>query len=119
MTWHVKLSSAADKDYFRILKRSKKLHGDEASRRYAALLDKALETIGMNPFAGKPLARDRVHGALALHLRSVKRLVAPDQRVKTPRHIVIYFTVASDTVLISRILHDAMDVSRHRLPKQA
>jgi toxin ParE1/3/4 len=119
MTWTVRFSGPAAKDYVSILKRSKKLHGEVAANRYTVLLNKALETIGTNPFAGKPLKADKGHGALALHLRYVKQLVSREQRVKSPRHIVIYFTMAGDTVLISRILHDAMDVARHKLPRKS
>jgi plasmid stabilization system protein ParE len=101
MTREVRLTESAARDYARILKRSKRLHGAAAANRYSLLIDKAFEQIGINPLIGKTLPNQRTAQALALHLRSVTRFLAPADRVKSPRHLVIYFVVTDEAVLIS------------------
>lgn len=86
-------------------------HGAEAAARYQALITAAIRALRQTPAPPYSQPIRRVLGVRALHLRHAARLL-PEDRVKSPRHILLY-RVADDGVLeVLGLVHDRMELSR-------
>lgn len=115
----LRFSRLAKSDIRKILAQSEKKFGQDAVVRYDLLVQTALEAIAENPLLGRPLFVEDREGVKVLHLRHVLRRTPQIGKVKSPRHMIIYFVVQDRQLWISRILHDAMDVARHKLPRKS
>jgi len=92
---------------------SRRRFGDDAARRYRALVRLALLALRENP--------DR-HGAARIdddslqrrpfHLRHARLLAPARERVAKPRHMLL-FRVTEDHLIVLRLLHDSMDIEAH------
>lgn len=104
-----RLTGPALRDVRGILAFTRSRFGDQAADRYQALLLKAFLIIRADPlsplthaFGGRPAVR--IH-----HLRST-----PQQRprpVNRPRHFIV-FRHEAGAVVVLRVLHDRMDLTR-------
>lgn len=108
-------SWAARSDIVQILAWSRAHFGLGARARYRALLVVGTRDIQEKPH--RPESRPRPElgpGVRSYHLRhSRDRAGAMVGRVSSPRH-VLYYRLASDgRVELGRVLHDAMEASRH------
>ena len=90
------LSPQAEEDFSDILQYTLETWGEAQARAYAAVLDKALQTIQRHPLIG--------------HRRP--ELSAAHRIFPAGRHIIVYRAEA-DAVRVSRILHERMDIARH------
>lgn len=90
------LSPLAEEDFSGILQYTLETWGEAQVFLYRAVLDKALLTIRQTPGVG--------HACQAL---SAQHRIFP-----AGRHIIVY-RVTERSVLVSRILHERMDLSRH------
>ena len=109
------LSPEAEADFEDIVLWSVEKFGADAAVRYTDLIFQALHDIEADP--SRPGARHPdglPSGVYTYHLSTSRDHVAGD-RVKTPRHFVIY-RIAAPLVEVLRILHDSRDLARH-LPK--
>lgn len=70
---------------------------------YSALIEAALEAIGVDPERGKPLTSGRP-GIFRYHIKQAGR---------NARHVLFYRIGVDGTVEIIRLLHDSMDFERH------
>ncbi|MCI3133698.1 type II toxin-antitoxin system RelE/ParE family toxin [Phenylobacterium aquaticum] len=97
-----------------ILARSGEVFGQQARRRYSALLDVALRDLLDDPKAvGSQLRPDLAAGVYVYHLRhSRQRARVAGTIVSDPRHLILYEFDAAE-VRVMRILHEAMDLARH------
>ena len=96
-------SQRAKRDIVEVLAYTKERWGVEQACRYADLIEEALTAVADDPACGK--ARDDIHpGIRALHI---------GKRGRPARHIVFYRSTSSQRVEIVRLLHEAMDFSRH------
>ena len=109
-----RLSPEAEADFTDILDWSEVSFGHGAALRYAELIIQALRDLQADP--ARPGAKPRPElpqGVFAYHLAGSRERVAGD-RVKTPRHFVLFRVVAGG-VEVLRLLHDSRDLARHVL----
>jgi len=106
--WRIVLTSAAEADFDQILQWTAEHFGNEQAEAYSEILLAALEALKDGPTLPDVRAReDLPWGILTIHAaRSGKKA----------RHIILFrVDPARDTktLQVLRILHDAMDLSRH------
>lgn len=107
-TWTVRVTAAAEADFSEILAWATEHFGSAQARIYAAILISAMNALAKGPKATGVRARDEIAaGLFTLH-------VAREGR--KGRHFVM-FRARNDqdqhVIEILRLLHDAMDLSRH------
>ncbi|GEK81344.1 type II toxin-antitoxin system RelE/ParE family toxin [Agrococcus baldri] len=111
MTSTVRLSHAARADIASILARSTEQFGEAASRRYQTLIAAAIRDAASDHPLGRTDRPELGQGVFTWHLAQSRRHVA-GSAVRRPRHFLVCRRDA-DVLLISRVLHDAMDPERH------
>lgn len=118
MTFRLRLSPDAEADIDEILESSVARFGAEVRDGYEELISATLEGLLDDP--RHPATHDRSelgHGVRVVHLRSSRdRVPAGARRIRTPRHFVVYRHV-DGVVQVVRVLHDAMDLPRHHIPR--
>lgn len=116
MTFRLRLSPDAEADIDEILEWSVARFGAEVRDGYEELISATLEGLLDDP--RHPGTHDRPelgHGVRVVHLRSSHgRIRAGARRIRTPRYFVVYRQV-DGVVQVVRVLHDAMDLPRHRI----
>ena len=108
-----RLSPQAEVDLDEILERSEEQFGHGAALRYAELVIRALRDLRSDPT--RPGVKQRPElpqGIYTYHLASSRERVPAADRVKTPRHFLLY-RVAAARVEVLRILHDSRDLAQH------
>jgi toxin ParE1/3/4 len=118
---HVRLTAPARHDIARLLDWSAENFGAAGRRRYQLLINTALRAIAADPNRAGSRDEPRIGlGRRIYHLRhSRERAKGPDGAVRLPRHNLIYRVLeTADVVIVLRVLHDAMDLSRH-IPSSA
>jgi toxin ParE1/3/4 len=112
-----RLSGAAQADVGQILQWTHEQFGEPARLRYQGLIVAALRDLATDP--GRPGSIDRPElgvGVKTWHLRlsrhHVDAVVGP---VRRPRHFLIY-RMEPDLLVVGRVLHEAMELSRHLEP---
>ena len=111
-SWSVRLTAAAETDFKHIVRWSARQFGNAQARTYGKTLSLALEALatGGPDIAGVRRRDDIAKGLMSLHVARGRR---------QGRHFVI-FRVRRDGELgvieVLRLLHDAMDLSRHVPP---
>lgn len=107
-----RLTHAARDDIVSILTWSHEQFGEEARKRYQALIVTAIRDAASRSDDGGRTPRPELgEGVFSWHL-SRSRARAPEGKVHRPRHFLICRR-DGDTVVIGRVLHDAMDLRRH------
>ncbi len=108
------LSPAARRDIRSILEWSKDKFGVEAAARYRTLMIQVLHDVTEEPerIGSKDRPDIMAPDARTYHF-SFSRNRVLGQRVKTPRHFVLYRQLTDGEVEIARILHDSRDLPRH------
>jgi len=111
-----RLTDSARNDIVAILTRTHEQFGETARRRYEALIVTALRDVATDPVRpGTRAISELGEGVRCWHLRgSRERARTPEGTVGRPRHLIIYRPEAENRIAIGRILHDAMDLERHR-----
>ena len=112
-----RLSASAQSDILDILAWSHDQFGDEARIRYEALIVAALRDVAAQPDRPGSIQRPELGAAVrSWHLRlSREHARATTGIVRHPRHFLIY-RFEPGLVVVGRILHDAMELSRHLDP---
>jgi toxin ParE1/3/4 len=105
----VRLSAGAETDIHALLDESERIWGIDAARRYLALIDAAIDHL--DRFPDTP-GVSRVAGARLFPLRLARRLVPREQRVGTPRHVVVFRVAGDGAVEILGFIHDRMSLPR-------
>lgn len=110
------LSTPALKDIVEILTYTEEHFGRVQRTRYETLLFTALTDLANDPEQlGSRLQAELGVGVRLYHVRhSRDRARTRSGRVTAPRHLVVYRHKVPGIVGIGRILHDAMDIERHR-----
>lgn len=106
------LTLQARDDIADILDYSAERFGLAARRRYESLLQTGLRDLATDPARAGSHARPEFTGEVrTYHLRHSRRRrsAAPT----SPRHMIVYRLPAPDELLILRVLHDAMELTRH------
>lgn len=111
-----RLTDSARDDIIAILARTHERFGEAARRRYEALIVTALRDVAADPVRpGTRVISELGEGVRCWHLRgSRERAHTPEGMVSRPRHLIVYRSEGEDRIVIGRILHDAMDLERHR-----
>ena len=87
-------------------------HGPEAPARYQALITASIRALQQTPSPAFSQPIRRVPGVRALHLRHATRLLPAAERVRNPRHVLLY-RIAQDGILeVLGLAHDRMQLSR-------
>lgn len=103
------LTETAKADVRRILRSTREQFGPEQVRKYASLIAEARQRLRANPALGHH--RDG--------LPPEGRLFHISQRGRPARHFFMYYVDAPERkITVVRVVHDAMDLSRH-WPKKA
>lgn len=104
--WRIRLGEAAERDFAAIVQWKAEAFGTRQAQVYRETLLAALAALGAGPDVTGSTARDEVlHGLRTLHV------------ARPGRHFVVYRAAATDTIEVIRILHDAMDLTRHIQPE--
>lgn len=110
-----RLSAAAENDIEAILAWTHSQFGEQLRLRYEALLVQAILDLADDPerpgSTERPELSRNVH---TYHLRhSRDRVSPPADRIRKPRHFLLYRIDAKGSLEIGRVLHDSMDLARH------
>ncbi|MCE1118738.1 MULTISPECIES: type II toxin-antitoxin system RelE/ParE family toxin [Pseudomonas] len=109
----LRISHQAQGDILDILRYTERTFGEGARHRYQQLLQAALNALLEDPERlGSKARSDIFPGLISLHLYHCRSAVA-SHRVIKPRHIVLHRLVTNQALEIVRILHNAMEISRH------
>lgn len=106
-----RLTHTARADIVSILAWSHEQFGEEARQRYEALIATAIRDAASRSDGGPTLRPELGDGVFTWHL-SRSRARVPEGRVHRPRHFLVCRR-DGDTLVIGRVLHDAMDLRRH------
>jgi len=110
-TWSVRLAAAANADFQDILSWTTETFGTGQARAYAETLSAAVEALTAGPGArGVRPREDIAEGLFTLHVA---------RRRRRGRHFLVFRISrmeGRDVIEVLRILHDAMDISRHLPP---
>ena len=96
-----------------ILAWTQQVFGDVGRVRYENLIGTALIDLRKDP--GRVGVRQRPDigkSVCTYHLASSHKRVSPSAQVAKPRHFVL-FRVSRHVIEVARLLHDAMDFTRH------
>ena len=116
--WQHYFSLAAEQDIIEILVWSEENFGEFGRIRYEKLIIAAIRDLSENPERHGTQQRDEVfENARLYHLIYSRKSVAVDQRVKRPRHLILFKMVGEQQIEIARVLHDYMDLVQH-LPEE-
>lgn len=112
-----RLSHAAQADIISILARSFEQFGEEACKRYEALIATAIRGAASRASdAAHTLLPELGDDVFSWHL-SQSRTHVSGRIVHRPRHFLICRR-DGDVLVIGRVLHDAMDLQRHVDPER-
>jgi toxin ParE1/3/4 len=109
------IAPAAEQDMEAVLRWTHDEWGEQASRRYEALLVQAIIDVATNPdLPGSNRRREIAANARTYHLTHSRNHIATNVgRVKRPRHFLLYRIRPDGPVEIGRVLHESMDIARH------
>ena len=89
--------------------------GPQLMHRYRELMQTAIEAVAANPelagSAGRPEIAENCRTYHLFHSR--KDAGTRGNRVRNPRHFLLYRVPATGVVEIGRVLHDSMDLEQH------
>jgi toxin ParE1/3/4 len=112
------LSPAAETDIEDVLAWTHEHFGEAARLRYEELLAQAILDVAANPERPGSTSRPELsEAARTYHLYHSRNNVSPAaNRVKRPRHFLLFRIADTGSVEIGRVLHDSMDLARHLPP---
>jgi toxin ParE1/3/4 len=112
-----RLTHAAQADIVSILAWSHEQFGEEARKRYEALIVTAIrDAAAQSDAVGRPDRPELGDGVFSWHLAH-SRTRSPGGIVHRPRHFLICRR-DGDILVVGRVLHDAMELRRHLDPQQ-
>lgn len=112
-----RLTHTAQTDISSILAWSHDQFGEEARKRYEALMTTAIRDAATR--SDDVVRKDRPElgdGGFSWHLAH-SRIRSPGGNVRRPRHFLIC-RYDGDVLVVGRVLHDAMELRRHLDPQQ-
>lgn len=113
-----RLSAAAQADVIDILAWTNQQFGEAATVRYERLIVAALRDVATQPDRPGSIARPEIGaGVRSWHFRlSRAHITHGTEAVHRPRHFLVY-RLESGLLVAGRVLHDAMELTRHLDPK--
>jgi len=115
----VVIAPKARSDIAGILAWTEENFGARTLKRYAKLIQTAIEEVAADPqLAGSVQRPEIADRCRTYHLSwSRKKAGRAGDRVRDPRHFLLYRVTESNMVEIGRLLHDSMELAAH-LPKE-
>lgn len=112
-----RLTHAAQADIASILAWSHDQFGEEARKRYEALIATAIrDAATRSDEVGRTVRPELGEGVFSWHLAQ-SRIHSRGGNVHRPRHFLVC-RPDGDVLVIGRVLHDAMELRRHLHPQQ-
>ena len=112
-----RLTHADQADIVSILAWSHDQFGEEARKRYEALITTAIRHAATHSDElGRTVRPELGHGVFSWHLAQ-SRTHSPGGYVHRPRHFLLCRR-DGDVLVVGRVLHDAMELERHLDPQQ-
>jgi toxin ParE1/3/4 len=113
------IAPRARSDIASILAWTEECFGPQTLKRYTKLITTAIEQIAENPeCAGSSERPEIAEHCRTYHLYfSRKSAGRAGDRIRRPRHLLLYRVTESNSVEIGRVLHDSMDLHAH-LPEE-
>lgn len=109
----VEITGPARRDLAAIFATSEDRFGREAADRYRRLVESALRDLREAPEHGTLRSAESLPADIRLyHLRHSNRRTAGARKVGRPRHVLVV-RIETDKLVLLRVLHDAMDITRH------
>ncbi len=110
----LRLTAQAEADIAGILEYAEETFGEVARQRYEVLLGTSLLDIEADPCRLGSVARPEIGQHVhTYHLRHARARAKAAGRVRAPKHFLLYRCASPDIVGVGRVLHEAMDISRH------
>jgi toxin ParE1/3/4 len=111
----VVIAPRARNDIASILAWTEENFGPETLRRYGTLIATAIKQVAANPeLAGSSRRPELAEHCRTYHLFfSRKSAGRAGDRIRHPRHFLVYRVTASNVVEIGRVLHDSMELQSY------
>ncbi len=111
----VSIAPKARSDIENILISTEENFGPKTMKRYAKLIATAIEAVAANPeLPGSSERSEIAKQGRTYHLYfSRKSTGRAGDRIRQPRHLLLYRVTESGIVEIARVLHDSMDLQSH------
>jgi toxin ParE1/3/4 len=107
----LRFTRRADADLDQVLRWTAQRFGEDQAERYRGQILETIRHIVEAPFGQRTRARDDVlPGLSTAHVRTAGR---------RGRHVVLFRVPADGGIVVTRLLHDAMDLARHIPPPDA
>lgn len=108
----VNIAAQARRDISSILAWTEKNFGPQTLKRYAKLIATAIEQIAENPNLAGSIQRPEIAQDCRTYHLFFSRTSAgrAGDRIRQPRHFLVYRVTESTIVEIGRVLHDSMDL---------
>ena len=115
----VVIAPKARSDVASILAWTAENFGPQTLKRYGKLIATAIEQVAEDPeLVGSSKRPEIAHRCRTYHLYfSRKAAGRAGNRIRHPRHFLLYRVTESNVVEIGRVLHDSMDLQAH-LPEE-
>jgi len=110
MAW--RFAGRAEDRIDEVVMESARRWGVETAARYNRLIFAALEAIGNSPALPGSRPVSNLPDVLSFHLRSGRRLVAQEHRVRDPRHLLLYRVAPDGVIEVLGLAHDRQLLSR-------
>lgn len=112
------ISRSALADIARLSSWTNNHFGELIRTRYLSLLRQAFGELAANPLRLGSIERPELGtGARSYHIRYSRAQTAKaSESIRNPRHIVVFRVHDEHTIIIGRVLYDAMDMLRHVSP---
>jgi toxin ParE1/3/4 len=113
------ISPKARSDISAVLAWTRENFGALTMERYERLIKIAVEAIAANPEVAESEPRPEIaRNCRTYHLfHSRKKAGTRGERIREPRHFLLYRVTEAGVVEIGRVLHDSMEIARH-LPRE-
>lgn len=97
-----------------ILAHSELEFGETTRDRYQLLIRTALLELARDPNRAGVISRSELAPqARTYHLAMSRNRMPRGQRIRRPRHLLVFRTIGRDAIEIGRVLHDTMELARH------
>src|ERR1700722_15691995 len=115
----VNIAPKARSDIASILAWTEENFGPLTLKRYGKLIATAIEQVAANPGLAGSTKRPEIAETRRTHPLFFSRKSAgrPGDRIRYPRHFLLYRVTESNVVEIGRVLHDSMELRAH-LPEE-
>lgn len=106
----IRFTREARRSIENVLRESARTHGDAAAARYARLIEAAIYRLASRPAARGALQVIDRPDISVFSLRLVHRQSPASERVRKPRHLIVFRRLDDSTVEVLGMVHDRMNL---------